>query len=304
MTTKRRAKGAAAIEKKNQVLQQLRVQYVPLGSIHPNAYNPNRQSDHDFELLIRSILEDGFTQPIVAQEATHEIIDGEHRWTAQIVTEYLVRTGKAKKGELPRSEDIVYAREHRLEVMNPNAEIPVVFTDMTPEQMRIATLRHNRARGSEDVELSAQVLRDLQELGALDWAQDSLMLDDVELNRLLDDIAAPEALAGDEYTDAWEPELQTANTFESTVEAQTTTQGGSTVISGASANAVEHMRQRQQQMQAAKNDEERQMVQMAMSIYRVSLIFAGEEADLVKSTLGQHPAETLLRLCKAHADSL
>ena len=31
------------------------------------------------------------------------------------------------------------------------------------------------------------VLRDLRELGALDWAQDSLMLDDSEMNRLLDD---------------------------------------------------------------------------------------------------------------------
>ena len=158
-------KGKKEIDKKNVSLKELAIEYVSVDSIKPNNYNPNRQSEHDFELLLKSMEEDGFTQPIIVQQSTKMIVDGEHRWRAATVLGY--------------------------------TEIPVVFVEMTPEQMRIATLRHNRARGSEDLELSVQVLRDLQELGALDWAQDSLMLSDDEINRLLDDIPVPEALAND-----------------------------------------------------------------------------------------------------------
>jgi hypothetical protein len=166
-------KGKAKVEKLNNKLERLVIEYAPIDSIHNNSYNPNRQSDHDFQLLLASIREDGFTQPIIVQRASREIVDGEHRWRA--------------------ARELGYT------------EIPIVLTDMTPEQMRIATLRHNRARGSEDVELSVQVLRDLEKLGALDWAQDSLLLDDVELNRLLEDIPVPEALMAEAFTEAWEP---------------------------------------------------------------------------------------------------
>ena len=87
---------------------------------------------------------------------------------------------------------------------------------MTYEQARIATLRHNRARGSEDIELTSEVLRDLENLGALDWAQDSLMMDDLELQRMLEDIPAPEAMGDEEFGTAWIP--TDSNTEEDGVE--------------------------------------------------------------------------------------
>ena len=71
-------KGRAAIEKKNRVLEELSIEYAPIDSIKPNDYNPNRQSEHDFELLVRSMREDGFTQPIIAQSGTRVIFSGEH----------------------------------------------------------------------------------------------------------------------------------------------------------------------------------------------------------------------------------
>ena len=92
-------------------------------------------------------------------------------------------------------------RDRRFEVLDASLEIPVVFVDMSVEQMRIATLRHNKARGSHDIELEAAVLRDLQQLGAIEWAQDSLMLDDVELDRLLNDVAAPNELHSENYSE-------------------------------------------------------------------------------------------------------
>ena len=72
------------------------------------------------------------------------------------------------------------------------AEIPIVKVDMSDQQMRIATISHNTARGNHDIELEVQVLRDLESLGALDWAQDSLMISDDEIPKLLKDIPAPE----------------------------------------------------------------------------------------------------------------
>jgi len=262
-------KGKKEIEKKNVSLQELAIEYVSVDSIKPNNYNPNRQSEHDFELLLKSMEEDGFTQPIIVQKETKIIVDGEHRWRAATVLGY--------------------------------KEIPVVFVDMTPEQMRIATLRHNRARGSEDMELSVQVLRDLQELGALDWAQDSLMLTDEEVNRLLEDIPVPEALANNDYSQSWEPselsdeDNQITNTTSRQVDG--TTHGGE-MITAASTKAVETIKERQALIQIAKNEEEREMARQQTKLYRVSLIFANEEAEIIEKVLGKEPALKLLELCK------
>lgn len=169
-----RFKGKAEVEKKANALRELKISYVKPEDIKPNDYNPNRQDPRDFELLLKSMTEDGFTQPIIVQKSTKQIVDGEHRWKA--------------------AQELGFK------------EIPVVFVDMTPEQMKIATLRHNRARGEEDLELTANVLKDLQDLGAIEWAQDSLMLDDEEINKLIDEIPAPEGLMGEEFTEAWEPD--------------------------------------------------------------------------------------------------
>jgi len=172
-----KTKGKGAVKKTNARLEALTVQYAHVDRIIPNTYNPNRQSDDEFELLRRSMEEDGFTQPLVCVKGdikdTFRIVDGEHRW----------RVAQALGYE----------------------EIPIVVTPMNIKQARISTLRHNRARGSEDIQMSAQVLRDLEKLGALEWAQDSLMLSDIDVQKLLEDIPVPEALAGEEYAESWVP---------------------------------------------------------------------------------------------------
>lgn len=263
-------RGRTAIEKKNQVLERLAIEYVPIESIQPNSYNPNRQSEHDFELLVKSMSEDGFTQPIVCHKPTRQIVDGEHRWRA--------------------AQKLGYTA------------IPVVFVEMTPEQMRIATLRHNRARGSEDIELTAQVLRDLQSLGALDWAQDSLLLDDVELNRLLEDFPAPEALAAAEYSSAWEPADKLDGQKETT-QIRTGGEAGHTIVQAMTPAALEARRDEERRLQQAKTEEERQIVKRESVLYRVSLVFAGEEASVVQAVLGEQPAEKLLTLCKQQGEA-
>jgi len=145
-----------AIAKKNQVLKKLNIEYVNIDSIKPNQYNPNRQNEKEFDMLVKSMRENGFTQPVIVNEDTGEIVDGEHRWRAAKVLGF--------------------------------AEIPIVKANMTKEQMKIATLSHNRARGSEDVDLVALLMKDLNEIGAMDWAKDSLDLSDREVQKMLNEV--------------------------------------------------------------------------------------------------------------------
>lgn len=257
-------------------------------------------SDYEFELLVRSITEDGFTQPIVCQASTREFVDGEHRWTAAIVSHHLSRNGIEINEANCRD-----ARARRLEIIDPELEIPVAFVQMSIEQMKIATLRHNKARGSHDIELEAAVLRDLQQLGALGWAQESLMLDDIELQRMLEDVNAAESLANEEFTEAWEPDKigqdDLAQGSTKAREIQGTTHGG-TMVTAMTPKAIEQMREREKNIQAAKTEEEKVMAKKASNLYRLNLMFQGEEGDIVRRVLGDEPAVKLLELCRA-ADS-
>ena len=279
-----RTKGKAAVERKNKALEELEIEYIDLNAIKPNHYNPNRQSEHDFNLLLLSMREDGFTQPIVVVRMEPEhfeedpnlashgyepgdivIVDGEHRWRA--------------------------AAQLASQGLNFQS-IPVAFVPMNLAQAKIATLRHNRARGSEDFELSAQVLRDLQALGELEWAQDSLMLSDEEVNRLIEDVPAPEALAGDEFDPAWEPIKQGEDAETQLSDRQ----------SSATPAAVEAQREAEKRIAEARTEEERQAVRRDLDVARFALTFAGDEAKIVKSVIGSSPAATVLDLCRAELD--
>lgn len=253
--------GRAAVEKKAQALKTLQIEYVEIDSIKPNSYNPNRQSERDFELLCRSIREDGFTQPIVVQRQTREIVDGEHRWRA--------------------------ARHCGLK------EIPVAFTDMTMEQMRIATLRHNRARGSEDLELASQVLRDLREVGALEWAADSLMMTDDQLERLMNEVKAPDDLAGDDFSTAWVP------TKSAVVAAASADPNREAVTMTPAAKAI--FEKKEVELAQAKTEADRVKIEFSMrqDTYRLALQFTGEDAALVRQAFEPSPAAKLLEYCKA-----
>jgi ParB/RepB/Spo0J family partition protein len=253
-------KGKAQIEKKNTTLERLTVEYRPIGDVRPNNYNPNRQSEHEFRLLCRSIEEDGFTQPVIVSR-DYTIVDGEHRWRAA----------------------------QHLGIQ----EIPVVVVPMDTAQAKIATLRHNRARGSEDLELSVDVLRDLEKLGALDWAADSLDLSDAELNRLLEDVPAPEALATDEFTEAWVPGRDGSNTL-AEVEGGTNT---ASVVASTPA-ALTMAREKEIALRQAKTEQERQTIAQERTIYRIALSFTDEEAVDVKAALGDRPAVIILDMCR------
>jgi len=251
VSEKLRNKGASEIEKKINTLEKLEIKYIPTDSVSPNNYNPNRQTEQDFELLVNSIREDGFTQPVVAVDVEGKtiIIDGEHRWRA--------------------------AKTLGID------EIPVCFVEMTLEQAKIATLRHNRARGSEDLELAAEVLRDLKNLGALDWATDSLGLDTEDVQGMIADMEEVEQIAMREAQEAQaaqekaeqkklereqeaqkkkeETEARKAKQKEAerSVDAVESTDKSEIQISASSEGAATAIKERDEKLKAAKTAEER-----------------------------------------------
>lgn len=116
------------------------VQWVDRESLKPNLYNPNKVAPVEIELLITSILEDGWTQPIVIN-SKNEIIDGFHRWT--------VSNDK-------RLRDIF------------NGEVPVVVANMQDRShQQMSTIRHNRARGTHGVLPMADIVKNLLDAGLL-----------------------------------------------------------------------------------------------------------------------------------------
>lgn len=257
-------KGAKEIKKNAFALKELKIVYVPVDSIRPNTYNPNRQSDHDFDLLLRSIQEDGFTQPIIVNDGTkapeckNMIVDGEHRWRA------------AKHLGMKK--------------------VPVTFVPFTLEQMKISTLRHNRARGSEDIELSSAVLNDLVQLGASDWLKDSLLLDDAELNRLLADLPAPEVMAAEEYSDAWLPVGRAAGDV---VEEVASVNDGRAFVSSTS-DASDRIRANEERVRTAKTAEDKAKIKKELDVFRLSLIYSGKDAEVVRDVLGKDNAAQLV----------
>lgn len=120
------------------------VRWVHRDTLHANDYNPNHVAKPEKELLITSILEDGWTQPIVVR-SDNEIVDGFHRWTVSADTRLLAKY----QGYVP---------------------VVTLSDAKSLEDQKISTIRHNRARGVHGVLPMAKIVRDLVDSG-LNYAQ-------------------------------------------------------------------------------------------------------------------------------------
>ncbi len=160
------------------------VRPVPVEKISPNTYNPNAVAPPEMKLLYESIKADGYTMPIVCyydQEADQYIIvDGFHRYRVML-----------------EHEDI-YRREKGM--------LPVSVIDKPLDQRMASTIRHNRARGSHDVDLMSNIVKELQELGRSDaWIAKHLGMERDEILRLKQ-ITGLAALFRDvQFGKAWRP---------------------------------------------------------------------------------------------------
>ncbi len=157
---------------------------VPIEKICPNTYNPNSVAPPEMKLLYDSIKQDGYTMPIVCYydkaEDKYIIVDGFHRY--RVMLEY---------------PDIMEREEGRL---------PVSVIDKSLENRMASTIRHNRARGSHNVDLMSNIVKELHELGRSDaWISKHLGMDRDELLRLKQ-ITGLAALFKDiRFGDSWIP---------------------------------------------------------------------------------------------------
>ncbi len=157
---------------------------VPIEKIVPNTYNPNSVAPPELKLLYDSIKEDGYTMPIVCyhvkENDTYVIVDGFHRY--RIMLEY----------------PDIYERE--------GGKLPVSVIDKSLDCRMASTIRHNRARGSHDVDLMSNIVAELHELGRSDsWISRHLGMDKDEILRLKQ-ITGLAALFQDvEFGKAWQP---------------------------------------------------------------------------------------------------
>lgn len=159
------------------------VQWVDRDKLVPNNYNPNKVAPTELRLLKRSIIEDGWTQPIVAFD-DFTIIDGFHRWT------------------ISNDEDM---REMF------NSKVPVVFKkNVSLADRQISTIRHNRARGTHGVlEMSDIVDHLINEKGMdAEEVMSRLGMEREEVTRLMFKKGIPKSdiLADEDFGDSWVPE--------------------------------------------------------------------------------------------------
>ena len=136
---------------------------VPIEKIEPNTYNPNAVAPPELALLYDSIKEDGYTMPVVCyydqKRDTYILVDGFHRY--RIMLDY----------------PDIYERE--------NGRLPVSVIDKPIDCRMASTIRHTRARGSHDVDLMSNIVKELHELGRSDeWISKHLGMDKDEILRL------------------------------------------------------------------------------------------------------------------------
>jgi hypothetical protein len=117
------------------------VKWVKNDNVTANDYNPNKVAPPEMQLLEVSILNDGYTQPIVTfpNDEKVEVIDGFHR----------SRVGKESKLVKERVNGYLPTVIIRKEVSDRNARIA-------------STIRHNRARGKHQVSAMSEIVMELK----------------------------------------------------------------------------------------------------------------------------------------------
>jgi ParB-like chromosome segregation protein Spo0J len=136
---------------------------VPVEKVVANDYNPNVVAPPEMKLLEISIWEDGYTMPCVcyydSEKDLYELVDGYHRYL-------VLKTSKR-----------IYEREKGL--------LPVTVIEKDLSNRMASTIRHNRARGTHNVELMTHIVAELTKSGMSDqWIQKNIGMDRDELLRL------------------------------------------------------------------------------------------------------------------------
>jgi ParB-like chromosome segregation protein Spo0J len=162
------------------------VRAVPIDKVKANDYNPNAVAPPEMALLETSIWEDGYTQPIVTyydkDNDIYIVVDGFHRYLTI------------------KSSERIRERERGL--------LPVVVIDKEIGDRMASTIRHNRARGTHNIELMSTIVSELVEMGKGDrWICQHIGMSADELLRLKQITGVAALFANRDFSDSWEAEL-------------------------------------------------------------------------------------------------
>lgn len=153
-------------------------------NVKANDYNPNKVAPPEMELLEVSIMNDGYTQPIVTWPVGDhsEVIDGFHR----------SRVGK--------ESNVV---KHRVQGFLPTV---IIRKEQEGKNDRIAsTIRHNRARGKHQIDAMSEIVIELKNRN---WKNEriarELGMDEEEILRLCQITGLEELFKDDDFSKSWE----------------------------------------------------------------------------------------------------
>ena len=123
------------------------IRAVPVEKVVANSYNPNIVAPPEMKLLELSIWEDGYTMPCVcyydAEGDVYELVDGYHRYQ-------VLKTSRR-----------IYEREKGL--------LPVSVIEKDISNRMASTIRHNRARGTHNIELMSEIIAELSRANMSGW---------------------------------------------------------------------------------------------------------------------------------------
>lgn len=159
------------------------VKAVPVDQVVANDYNPNKVAPPEFKLLELSIWEDGYTQPVVTYydsgKDKYIVVDGFHRY------------------QVMKTSNRIFVREKGL--------LPVVVIDKPIEDRIASTIRHNRARGTPDIDLMSDLVAELHHCGKSDqWIAKNLGMDADEVLRLKQIGGLADLFRDKEFSQSWD----------------------------------------------------------------------------------------------------
>lgn len=167
------------------------VKWVLAESVVANDYNPNKVAPPEMELLEISIMNDGYTQPVVTfpNGDKIEVVDGFHR------------TRVSKESKIVRE---------RVKGYTPTV---IIRKDQSNKNDRIAsTIRHNRARGKHQVDAMSEIILELKNRN---WKNEriarELGMDEEEILRLCQITGLQDIFKDDDFSKSWESSDSIAN---------------------------------------------------------------------------------------------
>lgn len=178
--TVKKVSGANAVAYRSPVYD---IKAIPVERVRANEYNPNTVAPPEMALLYDSIKQDGYTMPIVVyyhkKDDMYEIVDGFHRYSVML-----------------NYKDI-HDREKGL--------LPCSIIEKPISERMASTIRHNRARGSHNVDLMSNIVAELTELGKSSrWISEHLGMSADEILRLKQITGIAALFRGRDFSKSWE----------------------------------------------------------------------------------------------------